>query len=95
MAKDSANTITYEMLGVDMLVVDEFHSFKNLYFKTRINRIAGLPNSESQRAFDMYMKDPLVYRARRQGGRPDRHAGLEHPGRSLHHAALHARAHTG
>jgi N12 class adenine-specific DNA methylase len=56
MAKDSPDTITYEMLGVDMLVVDEFHSFKNLFFKTRINRIAGLPNSESQRAFDMYMK---------------------------------------
>lgn len=56
MAKDSPDTITYEMLGVDMLVVDEFHFFKNLFFKTRINRIAGLPNSESQRAFDMYMK---------------------------------------
>jgi len=56
MAKDSPDTITYEMLGVDMLVVDEFHAYKNLFFKTRINRIAGLPNSESQRAFDMYMK---------------------------------------
>lgn len=56
MAKDSRETITYEMLGVDMLVVDEMHNFKNLYFATRITRIAGLPNSESQRAFDMFMK---------------------------------------
>jgi len=56
MARDSPDTITYEMLGVDMLVVDEFHAYKNLFFKSRINRIAGLPNSESQRAFDMYMK---------------------------------------
>jgi hypothetical protein len=56
MAKDSRETITYEMLGVDMLVVDEMHNFKNLYFSTRITRIAGLPNSESQRAFDMFMK---------------------------------------
>lgn len=56
MAKDSVKTITYEMLGVDMLVVDEFHNFKNLFFATRMTRIAGLPNSESQRAFDMFMK---------------------------------------
>ncbi len=56
MAKDSRDTITFEMLGIDMLVVDEFHSFKNLFFRTKQTRIAGLPNSESQRAFDMFMK---------------------------------------
>lgn len=56
MAKDSPKTITYEMLGADMLVVDEMHNFKNLFFSTRMTRIAGLPNSESQRAFDMFMK---------------------------------------
>lgn len=56
MDKDSRETVTYEMLGVDMLVVDEFHAYKNLFFATRMTRIAGLTNSESQRAFDMFMK---------------------------------------
>lgn len=56
MAKDSRETVTYEMLGVDMLIVDEFHAYKNLFFATRMTRIAGLTNSESQRAFDMFMK---------------------------------------
>jgi len=56
MRKDDEKTITWEELGVDMLVVDEFHLAKNLYFSTRMNRIAGLTNSDSQRAFDMFMK---------------------------------------
>jgi N12 class adenine-specific DNA methylase len=56
MAKDSAGTITWEELGVDMLIVDEFAAYKNLFFGTRMNRIAGLANSDSQRAFDMFVK---------------------------------------
>ncbi len=56
MRKDDEKTITWEELGVDMLVVDEFHLAKNLYFSTRMTRIAGLTNSDSQRAFDMFMK---------------------------------------
>jgi N12 class adenine-specific DNA methylase len=56
MQKDDAGTITFEELGVDMLIVDEFHAYKNLYFATRMTRIAGLTNSDSQRAFDMFVK---------------------------------------
>lgn len=56
MAKDSAGTITWEELGVDLLITDEFHCFKNLFFATRMTRIAGLANSDSQRAFDMFVK---------------------------------------
>jgi len=56
MAKDSQDTITFESLGVDFLVVDEHHYYKNLYFHTQMSRIAGLPNSDSQRAFDMFIK---------------------------------------
>jgi len=56
MAKDSQDTITFESLGVDFLVVDEHHNYKNLYFHTQMSRIAGLPNSDSQRAFDMFVK---------------------------------------
>jgi N12 class adenine-specific DNA methylase len=56
MKKDDLKTITFEELGVDMLIVDEFHAYKNLYFHTRMTRIAGLTNSDSQRAFDMFIK---------------------------------------
>jgi N12 class adenine-specific DNA methylase len=54
--KDDEETITWEELGVDMLIVDEMHGFKNLYYSTKMARIAGLSNSDSQRAFDMFVK---------------------------------------
>ncbi len=56
MSKDSAQTITWDQMGIDMLVVDELHLFKNLFFHTKMTRIAGLPNTDSQRAFDMFVK---------------------------------------
>jgi N12 class adenine-specific DNA methylase len=54
--RDDAQTITFEELGVEALFVDEFHAYKNLYFSTKMSRIAGLSNSESQQAFDMFVK---------------------------------------
>jgi N12 class adenine-specific DNA methylase len=56
--KDDA--LTWEQMGVDALFVDEADLFKNLYFTTRATRIAGIPNSESNRAFDMLMKSRHV-----------------------------------
>ena len=56
MDKDSTDTITWDEMGIDMLVVDEFHLFKNLFFHSKMTRIAGLPNTDSQRAFDMFVK---------------------------------------
>jgi len=56
MAKDSTDTITWEQLGIDLLVADEFNLWKNLFFHTKMTRIAGLPNTDSQRAFDMFVK---------------------------------------
>ncbi len=52
--KDDA--LTFEELGVDQIFVDEADLYKNLFFTTKMSRIAGLPNSDSNRAFDMYMK---------------------------------------
>jgi hypothetical protein len=40
--------------------VDEADLYKNLLFTTKMSRIAGLPNSDSNRAFDMYMKTRYV-----------------------------------
>ena len=50
------NTLTFEELGVDRLFVDEAHYFKNLFYVTKMTRIAGLPQTASERAFDMYLK---------------------------------------
>jgi N12 class adenine-specific DNA methylase len=41
---------------VDRLFVDEAHYFKNLFYVTKMTRIAGLPRRPSQRAFDMFLK---------------------------------------
>jgi N12 class adenine-specific DNA methylase len=62
--KDDA--VTWEQLGIDRLFVDEADLFKNLGFASKMNRIAGLPNTESNRALDMYMK--TRYLAERGGG---------------------------
>lgn len=48
--------ITFDALGIDELLVDESQAFKNLWFVTRMDRIAGLSNSASLRALDMYAK---------------------------------------
>lgn len=64
-AKDRG--ITFEELGVDSMFVDEADSFKNLQFNTKMARISGIPNTESKRAFDMYVKTQYV--ARRNNGR--------------------------
>ncbi|KKM81947.1 hypothetical protein LCGC14_1324640, partial [marine sediment metagenome] len=45
--------LSFEEMGVDMLLVDESHKFKNLYAPTRMR---GLASEGSQRAMDLYMK---------------------------------------
>jgi N12 class adenine-specific DNA methylase len=62
--KDDA--ITFEQMGVDRVFVDESDSFKNLGVQTKMTRIAGISNTESNRALDMYMK--TRYLAERGGG---------------------------
>ena len=61
------NTLTFEELGVDQIFVDESDLYKNLGFLSKMNRIAGLPNTESNRALDMYIK--TGYLRERNGGR--------------------------
>ena len=48
--------LTFEELGIDACFVDEADLYKNLAYTTKMNRIAGLPNSDSNRAFDMFLK---------------------------------------
>jgi N12 class adenine-specific DNA methylase len=60
-------TMTFEELGVDQLFVDEADLYKNLGYVTKMSRIAGLPNSDSNRAFDMFLK--IRYLQERGDGR--------------------------
>ncbi|MDR3368827.1 Eco57I restriction-modification methylase domain-containing protein [Rhodoferax sp.] len=48
--------LTWELLGIDCLFVDEAHLHKNLYRFTKMTRVAGLPLSSSERAFDLFLK---------------------------------------
>ena len=60
--------LTFEELGVDRLFVDEAHCFKNLFYVTKMTRIAGLPQTASQRALDMFLKVSHVQRQNGGGG---------------------------
>lgn len=62
------DTLTFEELGVDRLIVDEAHAFKNLFYVSKMTRIAGLPQTASQRAFDMFLKVAHVQRVNGGGG---------------------------
>ena len=54
--KKKDDLLTWELLGIDALFVDEAHLHKNLYRFTKMTRVAGLPMTSSERAFDLYLK---------------------------------------
>ncbi|EJB82800.1 putative helicase/DNA methylase domain protein [Helicobacter pylori Hp H-9] len=48
-------------MGIDNLIVDEAHLFKNLAFETSMEKIAGLGNQQgSNRARDLFIKTSLL-----------------------------------
>ena len=48
------DVVDFKSMGIDHILVDESHRFKNLTFNTRHNRVAGLGNSEgSNRALNL------------------------------------------
>ena len=48
------DVVDFKQMGIDHLLIDESHAFKNLTFNTRHDRVAGLGNSEgSQKALNM------------------------------------------
>ncbi|MCK6625550.1 MAG: hypothetical protein L6R45_10290 [Anaerolineae bacterium] len=50
------NTLYFEDLGLDALLVDEASAYKNLWFHSIMTRISGIGGTESGRAFDMFLK---------------------------------------
>jgi N12 class adenine-specific DNA methylase len=48
--------ITFEELGIDSVMVDEAHHFKNLSIFSKINNVSGISSVGSKKAMDMYLK---------------------------------------
>ncbi len=48
--------ITFEELGIDSIMVDEAHHFKNLSIFSKINNVSGISSTGSKKAMDMYLK---------------------------------------
>ncbi|MBV9010138.1 MAG: DEAD/DEAH box helicase family protein [Verrucomicrobia bacterium] len=62
------NTLTFEELGIDRLFIDEAHKFKNLFYVTKMTRVAGLPQTASERAFDLFLKVQQIQARNKAGG---------------------------
>jgi N12 class adenine-specific DNA methylase len=48
--------ITFEELGVDSIMVDEAHNFKNLAIFSKMNNVSGISSSGAQKSTDMQLK---------------------------------------
>ncbi|MFV0468092.1 MAG: helicase-related protein, partial [Dysgonomonas sp.] len=55
--------ITLDKMGIDYLMVDEAHEFKNLYVYSQMSNIAGVPQVKSEKASDMFMKTQFISEA--------------------------------
>ncbi len=59
--------ITFEELGIDSIMVDEAHNFKNLAIFSKINNVSGISGSGAKKATDMQLK--CQYITELNGGR--------------------------
>lgn len=56
-AGERDKVLSFNELGIDAMVVDEHHEFKNLFFTTQKQRVSGLGNPKgSGKAFDLFFK---------------------------------------
>ena len=59
--------ITFEELGIDSIMVDEAHNFKNLAIFSKMNNVAGISSSGAKKSTDMQLK--CQYITELNGGR--------------------------
>ncbi|WP_238386997.1 MULTISPECIES: SNF2-related protein [unclassified Campylobacter] len=58
-----SKSIDFSELGIDTLIVDEAHEFKNLLITTSMGDISGLGNLKgSQKAYDLYCKTQYLHK---------------------------------
>ena len=56
-AGERDKVVTFDELGIDAMMIDEMHEFKNLFFVTQKQRVSGLGNPKgSGKAFDLFAK---------------------------------------
>lgn len=65
--KSHDDILTFEEMGIDKLIVDESHEFKNVPTQTKLTNVAGISSSASQKALDLFMK--CRYLDEKTGGR--------------------------
>lgn len=58
-AESKDTLLTWEELGADLLIVDEVHRYKNLFFPTSRE---GMSGTQSQRSTDFYLKTRHMHR---------------------------------
>lgn len=71
-SKKRDDVVTFEELGIDRLFIDESHEFKNLFFYTKMHHVAGIAQTDAQKASDLYLK--CRYMDERTGNRGNIHA---------------------
>ena len=54
--KTHDDILTFEEKGIDKLIIDEAHEFKNVPTQTKLTNVAGISSSASQKALDLFMK---------------------------------------
>ncbi|MGN1372682.1 MAG: DUF3849 domain-containing protein [Candidatus Coproplasma sp.] len=54
------DVLIFENLGVDYLFIDEAHNYKNLFLFTKMNNVAGISTTASQRASDLKLKVEFI-----------------------------------
>lgn len=54
------NTLTFEQLGIDALLIDEAHAYKKLGFNTALQSVKGVDTGASQRAQSMRLKSSYI-----------------------------------
>ena len=50
------NQIYFESLGIDTLMIDEAHAYKNMFIATKMNNVAGVPNTAAKKSSDLFAK---------------------------------------
>ncbi|SFQ08943.1 Adenine-specific DNA methylase, N12 class [Lachnospiraceae bacterium XBB1006] len=52
--------INFEELGIDSIMVDEAHGFKNMAVFSKMNNVSGISSGGAKKAMDMYLKTQYI-----------------------------------
>ena len=55
-SKQKDHAVAFEELGIDRLFIDESDEFKNLFVYTKMQNVAGISQTDSQKASDLFLK---------------------------------------